>query len=493
MTDDDRAAQLQEPLVKADATVSADRMALSAQRRLRWAVGFVAVFMVAEIIGGIWANSLAIITDAAHMMSDMGGFLVSMFSLALVSKKATEEYSFGYHQAEVIGALISVLMVWLLTGMLLIEAVGRFRRPQEINGAMMFGLACLGLVVNLILMKTLGHGHSHAGGGGHEHAHDGGHDHAHGGGHDHAHGNEKTTGHGHTHGADKKGDHSHGDSDHGHSHDRRKKDDHAHGDGSHSHSSIKKDDHSHGDGGHGHSHGNISKKDDHSHGDGGQSHCHGNSSYDDNTKEIGDRGRCTQDDLENPSEDTSQYLDNDSEEEQESLAMQAALAHVIGDVVQSAGVILASIFIWTHPFDIGVTKDGVSKWNYADPVCTALFAVLVILTTKSTIVGIMRSLMLCAPERVSSESVLQKLLQIPHVVGCHDIHIWEVGRNPVFTAHVLVDKQENSTAALYACIACMKDNFKIDHSTIQIEIQGEFDHAVESYGLLHDHSTCCDK
>ena len=64
------------------------------------------LFMAVEIVGGILANSLAILTDAAHLMSDIAGFMISIFAIWLGRKKATVEFSYGWHRAEIIGALI---------------------------------------------------------------------------------------------------------------------------------------------------------------------------------------------------------------------------------------------------------------------------------------------------------------------------------------------------------------------------------------------------
>lgn len=81
--------------------------------------------MLCELVGGVLANSVAIMTDAAHMLSDVGGLFVSLFAVTVTSRHATTEYTYGFHQAEVVGAFISIAMVWLLTGGLLCAAVNR--------------------------------------------------------------------------------------------------------------------------------------------------------------------------------------------------------------------------------------------------------------------------------------------------------------------------------------------------------------------------------
>ncbi len=114
--------------------------------------------------------------------------------------------SFGYHRAEVVGALASVVLIWGLTFWLLYEAVLRFIHKPKVNGMIMLITACIGLVCNLVMIKVL---HERESGShfGHDHSHEhGDHDHGHGHGHSHSH----SHGHGkeHKHGKDHK--HTHG-------------------------------------------------------------------------------------------------------------------------------------------------------------------------------------------------------------------------------------------------------------------------------------------
>ena len=83
------------------------------------------IFLITEVTGGILADSLAILSDAAHMFSDISGFFISIFSLWVSTKPASKNLSFGYHRAEVIGALASIFLIWGLTCLLLYEATHR--------------------------------------------------------------------------------------------------------------------------------------------------------------------------------------------------------------------------------------------------------------------------------------------------------------------------------------------------------------------------------
>ncbi|CAH0514405.1 unnamed protein product [Peronospora belbahrii] len=192
-----------------------------AQRKLQLACVCSLLFMCAEIIGGFLAGSLSIMTDAAHLLSDVAGFCISLFAIWVSTLPASKRLSFGFQRAEVIGAVTSVLVIWVLTGVLVYAAVERFMEclepnPKEhVNGKLMFIVACIGLFVNLILMQILGHGHSHGGGSSHGHSHAGGNDHghSHAGDSDHGH-NDGGDSHGHGHGSTSS---SH-DSSHNHSH-----------------------------------------------------------------------------------------------------------------------------------------------------------------------------------------------------------------------------------------------------------------------------------
>lgn len=113
------------------------------------------IFLFVELIGGIIANSLAIITDAAHLFSDLSGFVISIFAIYISRKKPNKKFTFGYHRAEILGALASVITIWILTGILLMEAIERLRNPTTIDAPVMLLTAVIGLVCNLAMMKVL--------------------------------------------------------------------------------------------------------------------------------------------------------------------------------------------------------------------------------------------------------------------------------------------------------------------------------------------------
>lgn len=309
--------------------------------------------MVVEITGGLISNSLAILTDAAHMLSDVGGFIISMISIKIGQNAPTAKHSFGYHRAEVIGALASVMIIWIMVVWLSWEATDRILNldKMEIKGDIMLITAFVSLGCNIFNLVALGHMplpclkdqknfmdsvtsiyQPHGG---------------HSCGHDHGDGDD-----GHDHGEEKEHDHGHakktGDSeahDHGHSHDHD----------------------------HGHDHG-------HSHGGGGE----------------------------------------------ENINIRAAVVHVIGDMLQSIGVIIAAVLITFYP-----------AAKIADPICTYLFSILVLMTTIPVFRDCMKIVMEVQPNSVDTDKIRDKISHIAEVESIDDLHTWALaGSKHCMIVHV---------------------------------------------------------
>ena len=113
------------------------------------------IFMTAEVIGGYISGSLAIMTDAAHMLSDVAAFMISYIAIYLSHKPATFRMTFGFHRAEVLGALASIALIWGLLLWLIAEAVQRIINKNEVDGKVMLITAIFGLVCNIINIFTL--------------------------------------------------------------------------------------------------------------------------------------------------------------------------------------------------------------------------------------------------------------------------------------------------------------------------------------------------
>jgi len=133
---------------------------------------------------------------------------MSMYAMKMSMRPASKELTFGWHRAEIIGTMTSVIFLLTLTIWLVFEATGRVVDPQEVKGMEMAITAVMGLGFNLIQMRILhqGEGGYHMGGGGcsHDHGEEG---HSHEGGHSHD--GKPCTGHGHGHGDKEEKGHSH--------------------------------------------------------------------------------------------------------------------------------------------------------------------------------------------------------------------------------------------------------------------------------------------
>ncbi len=124
-------------------------------KALNTALAIAFVFMVIEIIGGIIANSLALISDALHLFTDVGALTLSLVVLKIAHRPSTPKMSYGYHRAEVLGALASAFSLWVLCGVLIYEAIKRLISPPEVEGPIVFIIATIGLVANLVMMRAL--------------------------------------------------------------------------------------------------------------------------------------------------------------------------------------------------------------------------------------------------------------------------------------------------------------------------------------------------
>lgn len=113
------------------------------------------VFMVIEITGGLIANSLALITDALHMLTDVGSLGLALIIVRIVALPKNQKMSYGYHRAEILGALASAVSLLVLCGFLIYESILRFIHPQVVTGDIVFVVAMFGLLANIWMMRIL--------------------------------------------------------------------------------------------------------------------------------------------------------------------------------------------------------------------------------------------------------------------------------------------------------------------------------------------------
>jgi cobalt-zinc-cadmium efflux system protein len=120
-----------------------------------------AAYLVAEVVAGFLTNSLALISDAGHMLSDVGALALSLFAFRVARRPATHHRTFGYHRVEILAALFNGLTLWLIVGVILAAAFNRIFRPPPVESLGMMIVAVLGLAVNIAAAAILHAGHSH--------------------------------------------------------------------------------------------------------------------------------------------------------------------------------------------------------------------------------------------------------------------------------------------------------------------------------------------
>ena len=125
------------------------------ERPLWWAFGLTLAFLIAEVVGGILTNSLALLSDAAHMATDVIALAISLVAVRLSRKPADAKRTYGYARMEAIGAMVNGLLLFAVAFYVLWEAVHRFSEPPEVASTGMLVIAALGLLVNLIAMRLL--------------------------------------------------------------------------------------------------------------------------------------------------------------------------------------------------------------------------------------------------------------------------------------------------------------------------------------------------
>ncbi|XP_023687366.2 zinc transporter 2 isoform X1 [Paramormyrops kingsleyae] len=308
---------------------------LLARKKLYIASLVCLVFMIGEVIGGYLAHSLAIMTDAAHLLTDFGSMMVSLFSLWISSRPPTKVMNFGWHRSEILGALVSVLSIWVVTGVLVYLAIERIvRNDYEIEGHVMLITSGCAVLVNIIMAYILHHSTTF---------------------------------------------------------------------------------HNHGSGYHKIEEGGASPV--------GHSHFHGL---------LGGHGNTS---------------------------VQAAFIHVVGDLLQSVGVMVAATIIYFRP-----------EYKIADPICTFLFSVFVLGTTITILRDVFRILMEGAPKGVEFNSVKEVLLSLRAVKAMHSLHLWALTLGQtLLSVHVAIEENADPQSVLKEATEILQTKFGFYSTTIQVE------------------------
>jgi len=125
---------------------------------LGWALALTAFYLLVQVVGAFRFNSLALLSDAAHMMTDVAALLIALLAIRIGAKPADDRRTFGYKRFEILAAAFNALLLFAVAVYVLIEAISRFRTPEPVQSMGMMAVALLGLVVNIVSMRLLSAG-----------------------------------------------------------------------------------------------------------------------------------------------------------------------------------------------------------------------------------------------------------------------------------------------------------------------------------------------
>ncbi|HTN20732.1 MAG TPA: cation diffusion facilitator family transporter [Pelobium sp.] len=117
--------------------------------RLKIVLGLTLTYLIAEIIGGILTKSLALLADAGHMFTDVGGLALALFAINVASRPASPEKTYGYYRAEILASLANAVILIGISFYILYEAYLRFLNPPEVQSKAMLIVAAIGFVINI--------------------------------------------------------------------------------------------------------------------------------------------------------------------------------------------------------------------------------------------------------------------------------------------------------------------------------------------------------
>jgi len=139
-----------------------DHARVESRRALATALLLTASYTVVEVVGGLYAESLALLADAVHMLSDNVALGLALFAAWLAAKPATPERTYGYKRAEVLAALVNGMLLVALAIWIFVEAVMRLRDPGDVFGGWMLAIALVGMAVNVAAGVVLARARSHS-------------------------------------------------------------------------------------------------------------------------------------------------------------------------------------------------------------------------------------------------------------------------------------------------------------------------------------------
>jgi cobalt-zinc-cadmium efflux system protein len=150
----------------------AEKLPTQRTGRLKIVLWLSSSYFVAALITVLFTGSLALLSEAGHMLADIGGVALALFAINYTRKRATPQRTYGFYRMEILASLVNSVVLVLLSVYILYEGFRRIFEPPEIQSFPMIIVAAIGLTVNFIGMRLLSSSEE-GGGGGHSHAHDG--------------------------------------------------------------------------------------------------------------------------------------------------------------------------------------------------------------------------------------------------------------------------------------------------------------------------------
>jgi cobalt-zinc-cadmium efflux system protein len=135
--------------------VTAPRQHAAEQRALVSALGLTGLLCGVELAGGWWSNSLTLVSDAVHMLTDMGALALALFALWIAGREASDSKTFGWYRAEILAARVNGVVLCVLALFFGAAALARLFDPPEVAGGPLIVVAAAGLVVNVVVARRL--------------------------------------------------------------------------------------------------------------------------------------------------------------------------------------------------------------------------------------------------------------------------------------------------------------------------------------------------
>lgn len=140
-----------------------NNLSLRRTKKLKIVLVLTAGYLAVEVIGGLLTNSLALLADAGHMLTDVGGLALALFAINYARRPATPQRTYGFYRMEILASLTNSIVLVLLSVYIFYEAYRRIIEPPEVQSISMTIIAGIGLAVNFVGMRLLGGTHSHSG------------------------------------------------------------------------------------------------------------------------------------------------------------------------------------------------------------------------------------------------------------------------------------------------------------------------------------------